>query len=198
MKIFTDVEIRDIVISILLVSIIFWVYVFSFPDLTGFFSSLIIVFFSFFLHEMGHKFVARKLGCIATYKMWTFGVLIGIITIIFGLIGGGIPFVVVGCVEIMPYSFGRWGFKVVRLSYKDMGLIAFAGTGLNVLFAVLFKLFPGTIFHNLSYFNGLFALINLLPFPPLDGSKIFGWKMWFWLFLFFISVLSVFSSIGLL
>jgi Zn-dependent protease len=196
MKVFTSIEIRDIIISIVLMSMIFWVYAFSFPDLTGLFASFLIVFFSFFLHEMGHKFVARKLGCMATYRLWSFGILIGIITIFFGIFGAGIPFIVVGCVEIMPYSFGRWGFKVVRLSYKDMGLIAFAGTGLNVLFAIFFKLFPGTIFHNLSYFNGLFAFLNLLPFPPLDGSKIFGWKMWFWLFLFFISVLSLLSSIG--
>ena len=198
MAIFTDVEIRDIIISILLVSVIFWVYLFEFPSFIGFFSSLVIVFFSFFLHEMGHKFVARRLGCIATYKIWPIGILIGLVSIVFGMIGAGIVFIAVGAVEIMPYSFGRWGFKVVKLGQREMGLISLAGVGLNVFFAIFFKLFPGMIFQKLSYFNGLFAIFNLIPFPPLDGSKIFMWKEWLWLFLMFVSVLSVLSSIGII
>jgi Zn-dependent protease len=64
--------------------------------------------------------------------------------------------------------------------------------GINVFFAVFFKMFPGGIFETLSYYNGLLALFNLIPIPPLDGSKIFMWKMWFWLFLVFITVLAVF------
>lgn len=196
MATFTEVEIRDIIISVLLVSVIFWVYLFNFPNPIGFFSSLLIVFFSFFLHEMGHKFMARKMGCIATYKIWPIGVLIGLVSIVFGLIGAGIVFIAVGAVEIMPYSFGRWGFKVVKLSQREMGLISLAGVGLNVFFAVFFKLFPGEIFQKLSYFNGLFALFNLIPVPPLDGTKLFMWKEWLWLFLAFIAGLSVLSSIG--
>ena len=198
MAIFTDVEIRDIIISVLLVSVIFWVYLFEFPSFIGFFSSLVIVFFSFFLHEMGHKFAARRLGCIATYKIWPVGILIGLVSIVFGMIGAGIVFIAVGAVEIMPYSFGRWGFKVVRLGQREMGLISLAGVGLNVFFAIFFKLFPGMIFQKLSYFNGLFAIFNLIPFPPLDGTKIFMWKEWLWLFLMFVSVLSVLSSFGII
>jgi len=198
MATFTGVEIRDIVISILFISVIFWVYLFEFPSVIGFFSSLVIVFFSFFLHEMGHKFAARRLGCIATYKIWPIGLLIGVVSIIFGMIGAGIVFIAVGAVEIMPYSFGRWGFKVVKLGQKDIGLISLAGVGLNVFFAVFFKLFPGPIFYKLSYFNGLFAVFNLIPFPPLDGTKIYIWKEWLWLFLMFVSVLSVLSSISII
>jgi len=198
MKVFTKEEIRDIIISIVVVSLIFSVYIPELRSFMGFFASLIIVFFSFFLHEMGHKFAARRLGCIATYKIWSIGLLIGLVSIVFGVIGAGIVFVAIGAVEIMPYRFGRWGFKVVKLTQRDLGLISLAGVGLNVVFAVFFKLFPGMIFEMLSYFNGLFAIFNLIPFPPLDGSKIFMWKEWFWLFLMFVSVLSVLSSIGLI
>ena len=198
MKVFTKEEIRDIIISIVVVSLIFSVYIPELRSFMGFFASLIIVFFSFFLHEMGHKFAARRLGCIATYKIWSIGLLIGLVSIVFGIIGAGIVFVAIGAVEIMPYRFGRWGFKVVKLTQRDLGLISLAGVGLNVVFAVFFKLFPGMIFEMLSYFNGLFAIFNLIPFPPLDGSKIFMWKEWFWLFLMFVSVLSVLSSIGLI
>ena len=198
MKVFTNEELRNIIIAILVMSVIFWIYVFSFPDYNWFFVSLIIVFFSFFIHEMGHKFVARKLGCMATYKIWPTGLLIGIITIFFGLIieglrNSGFAFIALGFMEIMPYSFGRWGFKVVRLTPKGLGLISLAGVGVNIILAIFFKIFSGMwLFDKLAYFNALFALFNLLPIPPLDGSKIFMWKMWFWLFLMFITILLLF------
>jgi Zn-dependent protease len=189
MKVFTDKELRDLVISVVILALIF-----SFPDIPGLFLfSLILVFFSYFIHELGHKFVAKKFGCTATFKLWPPGILIGIMSTLFRAIGGwGIVFVAPGFVEIMPYSFGRMGFKVVRLGPRDLGLIALAGVGINVLFAVLFKMLPGDIFQTLSYYNGLLALFNLLPIPPLDGSKIFMWKMFYWLFLVFITVLVIF------
>ncbi|MDI6825791.1 MAG: hypothetical protein QMD36_01190 [Candidatus Aenigmarchaeota archaeon] len=190
MKAFTSAELRDIVIAIIVLALIF-----SFPDLTLFLISLVLVFFSYFVHEMGHKFVARKFGCTATFKIWPTGIFLGIMTMFFKLIGGwGIVFVAPSFVEIMPYSFGRWGFKVARVSKKDLAFISLAGVGINVLFAVFFKMLPGNIFRRLSYYNGLIALFNLLPIPPLDGSKIFLWKMWVWLFLIFIAVLTLFVS----
>ena len=198
MATFTPEEIRDIIISVIFIAVIFWVYLFEFPSIVGLFSSLVIVFFSFFLHEMGHKFAARRLVCIATYRIWPIGFLIGLVSIVFGMIGAGIVFIAVGAVEIMPYSFGRWGFKVVKLGQKEMGVITLAGVGLNIFFAVFFKLFPGTIFEKLSYFNGLYAVFNLIPIPPLDGTKIFVWKEWLWVLLIFISVLSVLSSFGII
>jgi len=188
MKIFSDKELRDLVIAIIALAVIF-----SFPNFMDLFLlSLIIVFFSYVIHEMGHKFVAKKLGCVATFRIWPTGIFVGLMSMLFKLVGGWIVFVAPGFVEIMPYSFGRWGFKVVRLTPKDFGLIALAGVGINVFFAVFFKMFPGGIFETLSDYNGLLALFNLIPIPPLDGSKIFLWKMWLWLFLVFITVLTVF------
>lgn len=194
MKIFTDKELRDIVISIIVLALIF-----SFPDFMGLFLlSLIIVFFSYFLHEMGHKIISKKFGCTATFRLWPTGIFLGIVSMFFRLIGGGIVFVAPGFVEIMPYRFGRYGFKVVRLGKKELGLISLAGVGINIFFAIFFKIFPGEIFQTLSYYNGLLALFNLLPIPPLDGSKIFLWEMWIWLFFMFITVLSILSSIGII
>jgi len=188
MKIFSDKELRDLVIAIIALAVIF-----SFPNFMDLFLlSLIIIFFSYVIHEMGHKFVAKRLGCVATFRIWPTGIFVGLMSMLFKLVGGGIVFVAPGFVEIMPYSFGRWGFKVVRLTPKDFGLIALAGVGINVFFAVFFKMFPGGIFETLSDYNGLLALFNLIPVPPLDGSKIFLWKMWLWLFLVFITVLTIF------
>jgi len=188
MKVFSNAELRDIIIAIIVLALVF-----SFPDLNLFLLSLVLVFFSYLVHEMGHKFVARRFGCMATFKIWPVGIFLGIMSMLFKLTGGwSIVFVAPGFVEIMPYSFGRWGFRVAKVGKKEVAIISLAGVGMNVLFAVLFKIIPGDIFRTLSYYNGLIALFNLLPIPPLDGSKIFLWEMWVWLFLIFVTILSVF------
>jgi len=187
MKFFSNKELRDLAIAILLLS-----FILSFPDLNLFFLAILIVFFSYFLHEMGHKMIARKLGCMTNFKLWPAGIFVGIFSAFFKLISGiDIVFVAPGFVEIMPYRFGRWGFKVVTLGTKDLGLISLGGVGINILLMIIFKAIPGQVFELLSYYNGLIALFNLLPIPPLDGSKIFLWKEWFWLFLIFITVLAL-------
>lgn len=188
MKFFTTAELRDLIIAIIALALIF-----SFPDTTLFLLSLIIVFFSYFIHELSHKFAARKFGCLSTFKIWPAGIFLGIMSMFFRLVGGwSIVFAAPGFVEIMPYSFGRWGFKVAKLGPKEIGIISLAGVGINVLFAIVFRIFPDGIFRTLSDYNGFIALFNLLPIPPLDGSKIFMWRMWIWLFLIFVTVLTLF------
>lgn len=65
------------------------------------------------------------------------------------------------------------------------GLVAFAGPGTNILIALIFSLavrFGGMAmpmellqaFVTIAYVNLLLALFNLIPIPPLDGSKVLG------------------------
>ncbi|RLF04504.1 MAG: hypothetical protein DRJ64_06840 [Thermoprotei archaeon] len=181
-KFFTREELRDLIITILAVALVF-----SFPDLKKtFFTSLIIVIFSFFVHEIGHKFMAKRLGCMATYKIWPAGILLSIVSIFLKAIGG-FMIIAPGYVEIMPYQFGRWGIKVIRLTPRDMGQIALAGVGVNIFLAIFFSLFSGEIFQTLSYINAVLAIFNLLPIPPLDGARIFTWSIWFWVFLMLVT-----------
>ena len=188
MKFFNNTELRDLIIAILVLALIF-----SFPNFNFYVAALIIVFFSYFVHELGHKFVARRFGCLATFKIWPVGIFLGLMSMLFSLLGGwNIIFAAPGFVEIMPYSFGRWGFKVAKLGPKEIGIISLAGVGVNVLLAVIFRMLPGDLFRTISNYNGFLALFNLLPIPPLDGSKIFMWRMWIWLFLVFITVLTIF------
>jgi Zn-dependent protease len=73
-----------------------------------------------------------------------------------------------------PYNFrGRF----------DEGLVAFAGPGTNILIALIFGLVMRFVGVDLGpamqsacaiivYVNMLLALFNLIPIPPLDGSKV--------------------------
>jgi len=74
-----------------------------------------------------------------------------------------------------PYNLrgGKWG----------PGLVAFAGPGANILIALIFSLlirtniFTGNLLFLSSiivFTNLILALFNLIPIPPLDGSKVLG------------------------
>jgi Zn-dependent protease len=70
----------------------------------------------------------------------------------------------------------------LRGKYAE-GWVAFAGPGTNIILALIFGLiirFFGTeldpalltAFGTIAYVNMLLALFNLIPIPPLDGSKV--------------------------
>jgi Zn-dependent protease len=70
----------------------------------------------------------------------------------------------------------------LRGKYAE-GLVAFAGPGVNIILALIFGLCIRifgmeldttmlTAFGTIAYVNMLLALFNLIPIPPLDGSKV--------------------------
>ena len=78
-------------------------------------------------------------------------------------------------VPLNPYNYRN--FK------RDTGLCALAGPVTNLLLAILFALFfhlspDNAYIQHVSlyvvFFNLMLAFFNLLPIPPLDGSKVLG------------------------
>jgi len=184
-------EIRDIIISVLAVA-----FIFAYPDFSLMPFFLVAVVIAFLFHELAHRYVARKFGCVAIYKMWPQGLLFGLLI---ALIGGGFKFVAPGAVVIYPFHFGRWGFKRIHLTMTEMGIISISGIAVNLFFAAMFRPLAGTlmiekidVFGSLSFVNAFLALFNLLPIPPLDGSKVFRWKPWLWLLMILFATLLVF------
>lgn len=142
-----------------------------------------IVFYSIILHEISHALVAKWLGDdTATRKkrlslnplkhIDLFGTLILPLLMYFSM---GFIWGYAKPVPINPYNFKN--FK------RDVGLSALAGPLTNIMigivFALLFHLSSGTyivsqICYNVVFLNFLLAFFNLIPIPPMDGSKVLG------------------------
>ncbi|MEM5801826.1 MAG: site-2 protease family protein [Candidatus Aenigmatarchaeota archaeon] len=186
MKIFEKNEIRDIIVALIALTIIFsYPHAFSRVDLILLY--LIAVIIGFLFHELAHKFTAKKFGCHAQFKVWPFGLVLGLLTAIITF--GRFKFAAPGAVVIFPFRFGRWGYRAVRLTLKESGIISAAGPAVNIAFALLFTLIPLTYADFLSLINSWLAFFNLLPVPPLDGSKIVAWKPWLWFLMILIAFL---------
>ena len=137
----------------------------------------------FILHEMGHKFVAIRRGYVAHFRVWTWGLLLTLFTVI--ATGGAFLFGAPGAVYIAPgratgyYGYGSSGSRVDE--EQENMIISAAGPGINLAFALGFF---ALLFLVSSRFlvdvavagfelNVGLGSFNMLPVPPLDGSKIF-------------------------
>ncbi len=130
----------------------------------------------FVLHELSHKFTARRYSHWAEFRMWPLGLLLALVTSLFGFI-----FAAPGATYISG----------VNITEAENGKISIAGPLTNVavaLFFVPFLLFANGFFGYLGfygvYINTFLALFNLLPVMPLDGAKVFAWSKLRWLALF--------------
>ncbi len=154
---------------------------------------LIILIFSAILHEIAHGYVADRLGD-PTARLagrltlnpvkhidlfWTI-----LLPLFFFLSQSPILFGGAKPVPVDPFN--------LKEGRKDIALVSLAGPLTNILLALLASIclklfFPHSVIEasfataffrmiliTLVDYNLLLAIFNLLPIPPLDGSKIFS------------------------
>lgn len=159
---------------------------------------LIILIFSAILHEVAHGYVADRFGDPTARLMGRLtlnpiphidpfmSIALPLLLLLTGspvIFGGAKP------VPIDPYNF--------REGKKDVALVALAGPLTNVALAISAALllhglralapsipsndyliialnFIYLVLYTIATYNVLLAIFNLLPIPPLDGSKIFS------------------------
>ncbi len=195
---FTAKEVRDIVISMSVIALIF-AYIFSGRNISNpnFISLIPITFIAvglgFVLHELAHKFVAIKYGFWAEYKLWAEGLILAVVV----AVALGFVFAAPGAV----YIHGNY------ISREQNGKISLAGPATNIILAGLFFLLmqysaSSQIIMLLGLLgftvNSFLALFNLIPFSVLDGAKVFRWNPLIWVSMVavaFIMVLFSFSGL---
>lgn len=184
---FTTREIRDILISMLVIAFIF-AYLFSgnqIPSLGMVIITLIAVGLGFVLHELAHKFMAMKYGFWAEYRLWVQGLILAVITAMFGIV-----FAAPGAV----YIHGQY------ISREQNGKISLAGPATNIILAGIFFLLmhyvPALYALGVLGFtvNSFIALFNLIPFSILDGAKIIKWNPIIWVAVTALAGLMVFYA----
>lgn len=147
--------------------------------------TLAILLFSIILHEYSHGYIAYKNGDDTAYLMGrlTFNPIKHIDmfgTIILPVICYISHIPMFGWAKPVPVNFLR-----LNNPKTDMAKVAFAGPASNLLLVticvILYKLLILSGSQNIMFFkilsytimiNLLLAIFNLIPVPPLDGSKI--------------------------
>lgn len=156
--------------------------------------AITILVYSSILHEIAHGFVAYRLGDptaklsgrlslnplrhIDPYMSIALPVILFIATGGRFIFGGAKP------VPVDPFN--------LRDGHKDLALVSLVGPLTNLLLAILASiiihlLFPGLFFAQVQnsgivgfilativQWNLVLAIFNLVPIPPLDGSKVFS------------------------
>lgn len=151
-------------------------------DLTGIFF-IIVIIFSAIIHEYSHGWAADSLGDptarlsgrltlnpIAHIDLWG-SVLLPLLLYLGS--GGSFMFAYAKPVPFNP-------FNLTKSPKYGPGLVALAGPLSNLLIAVIFGLLYRFLpivdllpfFWVIVYANILLAIFNLVPIPPLDGSRI--------------------------
>lgn len=151
----------------------------------GFLIGIIILVFSAILHEVAHGFVADRLGD-PTAR------LAGRLTLnplphIDPIMSIAVPLLLI--VSGSPLIFGAArpvpiNPLMLREGRKDVALVALAGPLTNLVLALtgalLLKLLGGfvpqitPILTIVVFYNLALGFLNLIPIPPLDGSKFFS------------------------
>ncbi len=189
---FSRREIIHLTISVIVMSILVSYSWFGYSrniasTLVGIGVGFLIIAPAFVFHELGHKFVSQSYGYFAEYRMWTQGLLFAILVTIIS--SGKFIFIAPGAVY--------FGGGFARATLEKTAKIGLAGPIVNLILSAIFGLIGifasgllAVIGSTGAYVNAWLAIFNLIPFPPLDGQKIFAWNIKVWALVLVIAIVA--------
>src|SRR3990167_8221813 len=140
---------------------------------------LVALVMSAIVHEVAHGYVADRLGdptarLAGRLTLNPIPHIDPIFTILLPLLlfissGGQFIFGAAKPVPVNPLNFSDWK--------KDMAIVSLAGPLTNIAIALVLAgiyhlITPSGVLIDLMRLNIFLAILNLIPIPPLDGSKI--------------------------
>jgi Zn-dependent protease len=163
---------------------------------------MVVLLLAISAHEAAHAWMSHKYGDDTAFMLGRVTLnpvahtdpigtlLIPIVSFIFGAIGGALGAIpLIGWGKPTPVNPRKWtNFKTANVMVSIAGILAnlFIAVVSFLIFKTLieFGVFASetfrdgigkpiiTLFMNLIFLNVSLAIFNLLPFPPLDGSKV--------------------------
>ncbi|HLC81508.1 MAG TPA: metalloprotease [Candidatus Nanoarchaeia archaeon] len=157
--------------------------VFSANFVVLFLISSITAGLGFLLHELAHKFVAQRYGCMAEFRAFD-----------------NLLYLALGLAAAVGFIFAAPGAVMIsgRVTRKENGLISLAGPLTNyflgMVFLILLLQLPayGSIFQIGFFINWWLGLFNMIPFGNFDGKKILEWSRYAWIAMVAIGIYFVF------
>ncbi|MBU7047037.1 MAG: site-2 protease family protein [Theionarchaea archaeon] len=148
---------------------------------------LVIVGTAFVLHELSHKYVAQKYGMWAEYQKWDWGLLMALFLSATGFFFIAAP----GAVMIMAT-----GWLTPEIEAKT----SIAGPVTNITVGIVALLLRASValpvfLTELAVINFFLAVFNLLPIPPMDGSKVLRYNVFLWVVAFGVAVVLLFVAL---
>jgi Zn-dependent protease len=167
----SEKEIKDLLKAWLILGLAFALVLegpsFDIVMLKAFGISLLTIGLGFLFHELAHKFLAQRYGCLAEFRSFDQMLMLSLLISIFGVI-----FAAPGAVMIQGH-----------LTKKQNGKISAAGPAMNIILALAFMpLFitqTGVLGEIGKYgfiINAWLALFNMIPFAMFDGKKVWDWS----------------------
>ncbi|MFH1396380.1 MAG: metalloprotease [archaeon] len=155
--------------------------IFTFQFLIIFGISLFTAGLGFLFHELAHKFVAQKYGCVAEFRAFD-----------------QMLYLALGLAVVIGFIFAAPGAVMIagHITRKENGIISLAGPLTNYTLAGIFLgllfLFPtlSKIFSIGAFINMFLGLFNMIPFGNFDGKKILYWNRYIWLAMVVLGVAS--------
>jgi Zn-dependent protease len=192
---FSKEEIEACVISVLALAFIVsfdeWGYGDKFDfnvGLSHFLSAIVIVGIVLGLQIVVTKIQALQWGFRAEYKLWWYGIIIGLGVAFFsGTVinqaGGAfiIWFLAPGGIFFHHMSYHRLGWFRYGVNLTETALCCLLGSLSSIALAIVIKLllyiFPESLFlYKFLVVSLWLAFFSILPIPPLNGSRIFFWS----------------------